>query len=388
MGHSFERISSMRSYGRTSIDYFLQDRIVYRNLQPFDPSLPDLAHFRSQLGLAEKVIPRKNEFDYARAILFLLQACQRQDDPFGKIERLVFVGDTRLLDGTAFVNLCQVSGWPGLAFIGSEDTLPAENQVVELEKKATLFLSNRWSALYEFDHYCSKSGQPIEAETAVVIDMDKTMLGARGRNAGVIDRVRMQSVEQTVGDLLGESFNRTAFQSVYEPLNQPEFHTFTGDNQDYLAYICLILGSGLVIYDDLVRRVRSGDMISFRQFIDEVEIQKKDLPEMLNAIHQDIYACVSAGDPTPFKAFRRNEYLLTVGRFGCLEDGAPVEKMLTEEIVITQEVRTMATEWRQRGALLFGLSDKPDEASIPSPELERQGFLPLHKTVTHSVGSE
>jgi hypothetical protein len=57
-----------------------------------------------------------------------------------------------------------------------------------------------------------------------------------------------------------------------------------------------------------------------------------------------------------------------------------------EEIVITQEVRELALEWRSRGALLFGLSDKPDEASLPTPELEQQGYLPLHRSVTHLVG--
>jgi hypothetical protein len=376
----------MRSYGRTAIDRFLQDRIVYRNLQPYDHSLLDLEHIRTQTGLIGKVVPRKNDLDYARVIACLLQACRRQDDPGGKIARLAFVGDTRLLDGTAFVNLSQVSGWPGLAFIGSEDTHPAKNQVVQVEGEAALFLSNRWSALSDFDHFCSRRGQPIETETAVVIDMDKTMVGARGRNAGVIDQARMQAVEQTVGGLLGESFDRTVFQSVYEPLNQPEFHTFTADNQDYLAYICLILVSGLVVYDSLVRRVRDGDMVSFNQFLKEVELRKGDLPDALSMIHHEIYTCVQEGDPTPFKTFRRNEYLLTVARFGSLEDGAPVEKMLEEEIVLTQEVRQMAVEWRQRGALLFGLSDKPDEASIPSLELQRQGYFPLHQTETHAVG--
>ena len=41
---------------------------------------------------------------------------------------------------------------------------------------------------------------------------------------------------------------------------------------------------------------------------------------------------------------------------------------------------------RRAGALLFGLSDKPDEASLPTPELEQQGHLPLHRNVTHIVG--
>jgi hypothetical protein len=37
--------------------------------------------------------------------------------------------------------------------------------------------------------------------------------------------------------------------------------------------------------------------------------------------------------------------------------------------------------------LLFCLSDKPDEASIPTPELALQGYAPIHRTPTHGVGT-
>ncbi len=84
-----------------------------------------MAHTRQQVGLPVGSTPRKNEPEYARVIVYLLEQCLQQDRPGGKIERLVFVGDTRLLDGTAYANLCQAGGWPGLAFIGSEDKQPA-----------------------------------------------------------------------------------------------------------------------------------------------------------------------------------------------------------------------------------------------------------------------
>jgi hypothetical protein len=54
--------------------------------------------------------------------------------------------------------------------------------------------------------------------------------------------------------------------------------------------------------------------------------------------------------------------------------------------VLTQEVRERASDWLFKGALLFGLSDKPDEASIPSTPLASQGFLPIHKVETSVVG--
>jgi hypothetical protein len=169
-------------------------------------------------------------------------------------------------------------------------------------------------------------------------------------------------------------------------LNQPAYHAFTGDNQDYLAYLCLLLGSGWEALERLLGKIRTGGLCTFRQYIDQVEGQKARLPAALRLIHAEIYTRVSAGDPTPFKAFRRNEYHTTAGLMGGLPDEMPVEQMLAEEIVITQEVRQRALAWQRDGALLFGLSDKPDEASLPSPELARQGWRPLHRAVTHIVG--
>ena len=106
----------------------------------------------------------------------------------------------------------------------------------------------------------------------------------------------------------------------------------------------------------------------------------------LRSIHDQIYTLVQAGDPTPFKEFRYNEYLATVGRMGQMDARGPASALLAEEIVITQEVREVALAWKARGALLFGLSDKPDEASVPSPALAEQGYLPVHRARTHLVG--
>ncbi len=103
--------------------------------------------------------------------------------------------------------------------------------------------------------------------TAVIVDLDKTALGARGRNDQVIDHARVEAVRRTVGDLLGDSFDPAAFEEAYDLLNGPEFHPFTTDNQDYLAYICLMLGSGLLALEPLVEDVRSGQLTTFKQFI-------------------------------------------------------------------------------------------------------------------------
>jgi hypothetical protein len=203
----------MKNYGRSSVSEFLADRIVYRNLNPYDPGLPPLGQIRQEIGLSAGSTPRKNEPEYARVIVYLLQQCLRQDMPGGKIERLVFVGDTRLLDGTAYANLCQAGGWPGLAFIGSEDNQPAAFQLSQAEGGQPLYLSNRWTALRDFDQFCAAQSLPVGIGTAVVIDLDKTAIGARGRNGQVIDQARLEAVKA-----LPAAFLRQVFPQPGQPL--------------------------------------------------------------------------------------------------------------------------------------------------------------------------
>jgi hypothetical protein len=370
----------MKNYGRTSVHEFIGDRIVYRNLAPLDPRLPPLAEIRPQVGLAEGVTPRKSEPEYARVIVHLLRQARG-----GPIQRLVYLGDTRLNDGTAFGNICRAGEWPGLAFIGAERDEPASTQIVP-QGDETLYLANRWAALDDFDHYCRQQGFPVDERTAVVIDLDKTTLGARGRNDHVIDQARVEAVRRTVGELLGDDFDAAGFQSAYQRLNQTEFHPFSTDNQDYLAYVCLILGSGLYQLSPLVDDVQTGKLKTFAQFIHDVQAQAANLPANLREIHDDIFSYVQQGDPTPFKAFRYNEYRCTVERMGSAAEDEPLEALLDENILITQEVRALALEWREQGALLFALSDKPDEASMPSKELAAQGYQPIHRAQTCAVG--
>ncbi|MCD4672757.1 MAG: hypothetical protein K8R77_08850, partial [Anaerolineaceae bacterium] len=109
----------MKCFGRGAISEFLDDRVLYRNLIPCNPDLPGLPELRDELGIDASTTPRKTSRDYARVIHAVLESAQtmRSAPP---LARLVYVGDTRMNDGTAFSNIAEVSGWPGMAFIGSE----------------------------------------------------------------------------------------------------------------------------------------------------------------------------------------------------------------------------------------------------------------------------
>jgi hypothetical protein len=378
----------MKLFGRSRLSQIFGDFVVYRNIKPVDTRLPALENIRQIINLPEKKIPRKSDPDYARLLIHILQSARALDEPGKKIQRLIFIGDTRLNDSAAFANLCQTANLPGLAFIASENIEPPKNSISTLSDEIKLFLTNRWGALPDFSHYLFECNFAVDEFTAVLVDLDKTAIGARGRNAQVIDRARIQAVNDTVADFLGDTFDVDAFRQAYDLLNQQDYHSFTLDNQDYLAYICLILGGEGYRLKDLVSEIKSGELMSFQQFISKVDVQRKSLAPQLVTIHDEIFSAVRCGDPTPFKAFRRNEYMATVGLMGYIDDDEPVEVLLQNEIVITNEVRQQVLTWKENGALIFGLSDKPDEASIPLPQQISQGYQPIHNTETHVIGSQ
>ena len=376
----------MEKYGRSAVSEFLGDNIIYRNLEPVDQDVPGLADLWEAAGLRSNRVPRKTTPEYAGLVACMLRHVSNQKNPKSPIKNVVFIGDTHLNDGTAFQNICRAGDWDGMALIAAEKDGPAQFEVEE-GQPGRIILANRWSALEEFAKYCTKMDFQIDDQTVVLLDLDKTTLGARGRNDKVIDQVRIEAANLTIRELLGDDFNEEFFSTAYQRLNQPEFHPFTGDNQDYLVYICMILGSALCDLEALVTDVEVGKMVSFEQFLNFSEENKEKLPSNQRRVHDAVFNLVKEGDPTPFKDFRRQEFILTVSHMGQLPKDALIEELLKREITITQEVRQAALRWREQGALLFGLSDKPDEASIPDPEMASQGFKPIHRVETTVLGA-
>ena len=375
----------MKIYGSTSLHEILGDMIVYRNLDPVDARLPRFEKIRNSVNIPTGKFPRKGKPAYAEVVVQLLRAAANLVDPNFSIQQLVYLGDTQLNDGNAFLTICDAGNWPGLAFIAAENRLLPSVDLIGHSNK-TLYLANRWSALKDFEVYCRNQGFLMGEGTAVIVDLDKTALGARGRNDQVINQARVNAVKQTVGNLLGQAFDLEGFQRAYELLNQEAYHPFTTDNQDYLAYTCLILGSDLFTLDSLLDLLARKEIITFNQFLARVNDQLEGLSQPLREVHDSFNALVQAGDPTPFKTFRYQEYLTTIARMGTTANQENVTELLDNELVITHEVCEMALRWKNNGALLFGLSDKPDEACFPGKDLADQYHLPLHKTITYVVG--
>jgi hypothetical protein len=54
-----------------------------------------------------------------------------------------------------------------------------------------------------------------------------------------------------VSGILGATFDQAAFRRAYTELNVPAYHPFTADNQDYLAYVCLMFAASYAFFMSL-----------------------------------------------------------------------------------------------------------------------------------------
>jgi len=361
---------------------FMGDRVVYRNLEPLQESVRGLRSAWAEIGLDHYYVPRKTAPEYAVALWSYLRQCQAQRGVSAPLQQLLFIGDTLMLDGTAARNMGRYLPLHG--FIGADRL----NQEPKSELQGDILVANRWGALAHFLDWAKGCGVPFDECTALLIDLDKTSLGARGRNDRIIDEARVQAVFATMRAALGDGFEAGTFRQTYDALNVPEYHRFTADNQDYLAYVCLMAIGGVYPVDELWRDLGSQYLASITQFVERCEARRATMRGGLLQAHEEVFQGMAAEDPTPFKAFRRREYLETVGRMNVLASDATVDDVLRQEIVITNEVASVAHALGQRGVLVFGMSDKPDEAALPSEECAARGYRALHHTTMKRYGQE
>ena len=366
-------------YPKGTLAGLLDDRIVYRNLVPCDPALPSLQDVWRDIGLEVYRVPRKTEPAYAAAVSRFLEAAQAARGA-SSLRNLLFIGDTYMNDGTAARNLA--THLPLRGFIGADRLDEAE----AVKYDDMLMVANRWERLSDFPAWAQSAGIVCDERAAVLIDIDKTFIGARGRNDRVIDAARVAAVRQTVEDLLGGSFDEMGFRAVYDELNKQKYHHFTGDNQDYLAYICLMVVADVFPPDELWSELSEGRLTGFTQFVTLCDARRQRMGEGLTLAHREVTVNVRRGDPTPFKSFRHREYFTTVGRMDCLPDATSEPDLLAGEILITGEVARVAHELSEMGVLTFGISDKPDEASLPPKAVVEGGGQPIHRVLMKVYG--
>jgi hypothetical protein len=363
------------SWERGALADMMGSRVVYRNLEPVDPGIAGLQAAWQAAGLDHYYIPRKTTPEYARVIWHFMHEAQRLRGVGRPIERVLMVGDSARNDGAVAHNLapyCAARGFIGMDALARPRQVAIEQEII--------MVANRWNALVDLMAWLEADGLACDEAMAMVIDLDKTSLGARGRNDGVIDAARVQAAERMARDTLGDALDEAAFRSLYARLNQTRYHYLTEDNQDYVAYICLMVAGQALPEQRFWAALEDGSLKDIQGFCARCEQAAADMADGLRQVHREVYDGVAAGDPTPFKAFRRLEFLETIARMDALPDEATPEAVLAREIVLTAEVSDLACKLAAQGVLVFGLSDKPDEASIPDAEAAAQGLRAIHET--------
>ena len=359
--------------GSGTIGDLVGDFVAYRSLRPCDQRLAGFP--------VPRVPPRKIDRAYGQIVGDLLQRARGIASPGMLIGRIIMIGDNAQTDGAAFENLCAVNDWQGTALLVDEQphgmladpAFAAPDQLVHLQ---------HWHHLRTWAD--SVDARSIDQETVILLDIDKTLLGARGRNDRVIDDARSIAMHDAVAHMLGSAFDDAVFAEARHTFNHRRFHHLTGDNQDYVGYLCLVVGAGVWTTTALEQAITSGAIRTIDALVASVSAQEGPQAAHLHTVSAPIIERIVTGDPTPFKAFRVREYYETVARMN-LDDVMPVEERLQTELVLTAEVFDVAQRWRDQGALLFALSDKPDEAALPPPG--DQTALPLHHVHTHIISS-
>ncbi|MDD5263795.1 MAG: hypothetical protein PHU43_03065 [Candidatus Bipolaricaulis sp.] len=371
----------MRFRGEGAIQDVVGDRILYRNLIPVNRRLPGIDELREKLGILAGEHPRKGTERHARVVAEIVQAAARQAGTANDLARWVYVGDTRQSDGATFRGLCQVTGRPGWAFIAGECDEPGSEQ---RHADSRLVFAHSWAEIDAFFAAAGAAGFGCGSNTAVIVDLDKTLFGARGRNDHVVDGTRTAAALSVVCEAVG-STEPAGLANVYAEINHSRFRGFVEDNQDVVVYLSTLVVSGSVPLSDLEGRGSDQAGKGFRAFLEEVNRRRSSLSPGMRSFHDAVYGRALAGCPTLVPAFRRAEYRETVARMSGAAAGAPVDQLLQKRVVITGEVWDVLRAWQERGALVFALSDKPDEAAFPSAEAPVDA-RPIHATPTCIIG--
>ncbi|NJN81334.1 MAG: hypothetical protein HC802_02975, partial [Caldilineaceae bacterium] len=342
----------LENHGWGKLSDLCDDLVVYRNLRPLDDRLPDRRVVLRKAGLSNDRTPRKVDGEYAQVALWIAREAQKVRGASVNLQELLFIGDTLYNDGQAYRNMKKVSGWQSACFICSEAL--GEEPSSEVDDTDEIFCANRWSALGAWIGRAREQGMALDSQTLVVIDIDKTALGAKGRNDKVIDKARLEGIYRTMDAVLGDDFDRAAFETHYAELNHARYHPLTADNQDYLAYVCLVINAGLIDFDEVVSEMENGSLDNFEQFLRWVDTRMMGNPlggESFRQVHESVVCSVRIGDPTPFKSFRRQEFISTVEHMGVTQDGAAVEEVIAQEITLTQEIFELARWLRSEHCL-------------------------------------
>ncbi len=330
-------------YKRDSINTIFEDYIIFRELNPIKVSLPSFSQIKNDLKLT--FLPRKKDFEYAKVLSYLL-------DAIGSFEKVIYFGDTFLNDGGVIKNLAKLEKYKVLGIITEENV----SDYVKFEDN--IIVNTKWKNLSSI---LKNSGFTFDKKTVVIIDIDKTLIGARGRNDRALDKARMDAIISLAGEIFGE-IDIDRFEFVYSEMNKKNMHPFTQDNQDTVAIMSIVFYGDYYNLERFIKEFYDGKWVNPLDFLNFINISKEDKAfEFVEEVKENL----RMQHPTSFPTFRKRELYYTLNRMDFLPDETDVNDLINEEIMITKEVFEIGFLAKSKGSLVFGLSDKPELSSIP-----------------------
>ncbi len=339
-------------YKRGKLSDIFGRRIVFRELNPVDRDLPQFSEIKKVFSL--KRLPRKKDAEYAKALSYIFSKA-------GSFKKVFYIGDTLMSDASVIENFANLSIYEVFGVITREGELDG------FSEKKHFVVSGSWSALGDVISVFEKKHFAIDEETVLVIDIDKTAIGVRGRNDSAIDKARLDAIKELASEIFG-NIDEEKFSAAYECANRKEFFYITEDNQDIVSLLSFFIYDGVVSETDL----KSGKFKNALHLIETVSPGNT----LLKGISLKVLENIKNGNPTAFPEFRRKEFLKTIARTDFLPDETPLSDLLLEEILITGEVYDAALYAKKRGALVFGVSDKPALSTMPQ---KGEGLPPVYK---------
>ncbi len=330
---------SEKLYKRGRLSDFFENNIVFRELEPVNKNLPGFSTLRGKLGLS--VLPRKKDKEYVKVLSEMFRAT-------GNFSKIIYIGDTLMSDLSVINNFAESGLFKTMGII------TREGEVDGFEENENYIFSGSWANLPNALACIENKFFSVDKRTVVIIDIDKTAIGARGKNEKAIDRARMDAIFM-LAKMAFKDISLGEFLSVYNEVNKREFFSITEDNQDFISILSMLVYGGALSLAGL----RSAQ--SILSILMRVKTENPVLSEYAETVLQN----VKMQNPTAFPQFRKAEFEKTIARMDFMQDKTPVETLLSEEIMITGEVYDTALDLKNRGALVFGVSDKPALSSIP-----------------------
>ncbi|MGB9694620.1 MAG: hypothetical protein ACP5SB_01385 [Caldisericaceae bacterium] len=320
------------SFRRGTLNDIFKDYIVFRELRPIKEGL---SSFEELGNKSHKGFPRKKDKEYAAILCQIFRSAM-------SFSKIVYIGDTFLSDLAVIENIKEL-GYDVFGVITDETGKNSES------KYPYIVFNNSWDQLSNY------VVDKINNETVLVVDIDKTAIGARGRNDSSVDKARTDAIL----DLAKRVFKnpeKDEFMRLYHYIHAKDFLNFTQDNQDIVSILSLIIYSNAISFDDFSSFAKTR---KFEEFIQDVKVQGELVP-----LVDEVRTNIREDNATLFPTFRRIELEKTLNRMDFLPDDTPIEKLLEEEILITGEVYRIGIRANEKGALVFGVSDKPEKASF------------------------